>query len=75
LGQHKITSEKVAIKIIKTEMIGSANDIDNIFVEAEILKNLNHDNIVKVHNCLTLPNMQVAIIMEYLQGGELLAYV
>lgn len=44
-------------------MIGSAADIDNIFVEAEILKNLRHDNIVKVHNCLTLPNMQVAIIM------------
>lgn len=35
-------------------MIGSAADIDNIFVEAEILKSLNHDNIVKVHNCLTL---------------------
>lgn len=56
-------------------MIGSAADIDNIFVEAEILKNLRHDNIVKVHNCLTLANMQVAIIMEYLEGGELLAYV
>ena len=75
LGEHKITKEKVAIKTIKTEMIGSAADIDNIFVEAEILKSLNHDNIVKVHNCLTLENMQVAIIMEYLQGGELLAYV
>lgn len=54
LGEHKITKEKVAIKTIKTEMIGSAADIDNIFVEAEILKSLNHENIVKVHNCLTL---------------------
>jgi serine/threonine protein kinase len=42
LAEHRITKEKVAIKTIKTEVIG---------------------------------NMQVAIIMEYLQGGELLAYV
>jgi serine/threonine protein kinase len=44
-------------------------------VEAEILKGLHHDNIVRVINCLTLSNMQVAIIMEFLEGGELLAYV
>lgn len=30
---------------------------------------------MRVINCLTLSNMQVAIIMEYLEGGELLAYV
>ena len=49
----------------------STNDIDAIFVEAEALKSMRHDNIVKVHNCLTLKNMQVAIIMEFLEGGEL----
>lgn len=63
---HKQTGEEVAIKIIRTDKIGSAADIDNIFVEAETLKALKHDNIVKVHNCLTLKNMKVAIIMEYL---------
>ena len=63
LAHHAQTGEKYAIKIIKTENIGSVNDIDNIFVEAEVLKSLNHENIVKVHNCLTLKNMQVAIIM------------
>ena len=65
----------MAIKSIKTENIGSVSDIDNIFVEAEILKSLNHENIVKVYNCLTLKNMEVAIIMECLQGGELLKFV
>ncbi len=30
---------------------------------------------MKVTNCLTLKNMEVAIIMEYLEGGELLKYV
>ena len=45
------------------------SEIDSIFLEAETLKTLKHDNIVKVHNCLALKNMQVAIIMEYLEGG------
>ena len=32
LAQHKFSQEKYAIKIIKTEKIGSAADIDSIFV-------------------------------------------
>ena len=75
LAKHIQTGQEYAIKIIKTENIGSVNDIDSIFVEAEILKSLNNENIVKVHNCLTLKNMEVAIIMELLQGGELLKLV
>ena len=57
LAHHFQTGQKFAIKVIKTENIGSASDIDSILVEAEILKALNHENIVKVHNCLTLKNM------------------
>lgn len=69
LAKHKQTEEQFAIKIIKTDKVGSTSEIDGIFVEAETLKSLKHDNIVKVHNCLTLKNMQVAIIMEFLEGG------
>ena len=75
LAKHRQTGEEFAIKIIKAEKLGTASEIDSIFLEAETLKTLKHDNIVKVHNCLALKNMQVAIIMEYLEGGELLAYV
>ena len=63
LARHRHSGERCAIKIIQ---VSSASDIDSIFVEAEILKSLKHDSIVKVTNCLTLKNMQVAIIMEYL---------
>ena len=42
LAKHMQTGQKYAIKIIKTENIGSVSDIDSIFVEAEILKSLNH---------------------------------
>lgn len=75
LARHKQSGEQFAIKVIKTENIGSAADIDAIFVEAEVLRSLNHPNIVKVHKCLTLRNMEVVIIMEYLEGGELLKLV
>lgn len=56
-------------------LIGTVQDIDFIFAEAQILKNLNHKNVVKILNCFTLNNMQVAFVMEYLDGGELKDYV
>lgn len=46
-----------------------------VFREAELLKSLDHKNIVKILSCHTLPNMQFVFIMEYLEGGELLEYV
>lgn len=46
-----------------------------IFSEAETLKALNHPNIVKIINCFNLKNMQIAFVMEYLEGGELLETV
>ena len=75
LGKHKITSQLVAIKIIETLKIGNAVDIDMVFREAELMKSLVHKNIVKIYNCYTLTNMQVVIVMEFLEGGELLEYV
>ena len=46
-----------------------------VFREAELLKSLDHPNIVKIISCYTLQNMQVIFIMEYLEGGELLEYL
>ena len=75
LARHRLTGEEFAIKTIRVDKLKCATDIDSIFVEVEALKQMKHENIVRVFNCLTLRNMQVAIIMEYLEGGELLAYV
>lgn len=65
----------VAIKLIDCLKMWNAADIDMVFREAEVMKSLSHKNIVKILNCYTLPNMQVVLIMEYLQGGELFQYV
>ncbi|KRW98473.1 Protein kinase-like domain [Pseudocohnilembus persalinus] len=75
LAEHRQTKQKVAIKYIENEQT-SANDIDNVFKEAETLKNLKHKNIVEIHQTYTLKNMEtVVLVMEYLEGGELLKYL
>jgi serine/threonine protein kinase len=43
-----------------------------VFREAEVLKSMNHKNIVKIYNFYTLSDREVVFIMEYLEGGELL---
>ncbi|CAD8096754.1 unnamed protein product [Paramecium sonneborni] len=75
LGRHKITGEQVAIKLIDSGKLWNAEDIDLVFREAEVMKNLRHNNIVRILNCYTLPNMQVVLIMEFLQGGDLVEYL
>jgi len=75
LAENKITQEKVAIKFVNTNIIANAKDVDMVFREAEMLKSLNHPNIVKFYNCYTLQNQQVVFIMEFLEGGELLDYL
>jgi serine/threonine protein kinase len=73
LGRHKLTGERVAIKFLKTGNVSGSMDVESIFKESEILRSLNHDNIVRVFNCQPLPGMQLFIIMEFLEGGELLS--
>lgn len=86
LGVHKRTKQSVAIKIMSisrsgtksiylTYLLVSAKDVDMVFREAETLKTLSHKHIVKVLNCYNLSNAEFAFAMEYLEGGELAAYV
>lgn len=71
LARNLITGEFAAIKILKTKN-STSSDIDMIFREAANLKSLNHPNIVKILNCYAMNDMRVVIVMEYLEGGELL---
>lgn len=45
---------------------------DNLLQELEVLKSLQHKNIVKVHEYINDPNSQnVHIVLQYLSGGTL----
>lgn len=73
LAQHKLTKELVAIKVMKVSSFGSTSQIDLVFREAESLQALQHSNIVEIHKCYTLNDMRVIVVMEYMEGGELLS--
>ncbi|CAD8126446.1 unnamed protein product [Paramecium sonneborni] len=73
LGQHKETKVYVAIKIIKGDGF-NADEIDLLFRESQILKQLSHRNIVHLIQNIIL-NHECILVMEHLQGGSLLDLV
>ena len=74
LAIHKITNEKVAIKILDKEKITQKTDIARVKKEIDILKKLRHKNIVHLFNVIdTLTN--IFLIMEYTNGIELFDYI
>jgi len=74
LAIHKITNEKVAIKILDKEKITQKTDIARVKKEIDILKKLRHNNIVHLYNVIdTLTN--IFLIMEYTNGIELFDYI
>jgi len=70
LGENKITKEKVAIKIMQKRRIKSKEEYIRIYREIEMLKSLNHPNVIKIHKILE-DSKTFYIIMEYCQNGEL----
>ena len=55
--------------LITQNTMANSDQIDNIFMEAETLKALNHPNIVKIINFFVIKKtLQTFFIMEYLDG-------
>lgn len=52
VGIHKITNEKVAIKILEKERIKEVNDVERISREIQILKKIHHPNIIQLYEVL-----------------------
>ena len=74
LALHKITQEKVAIKILEKKKINSKKDLERIEKEIKYMKILNHPNIVKIYEIIEDEN-NFYISMEYVPGGELFNYI
>ena len=70
LGEHKKTKEKVAIRIMQKNKILSKDDLIRIEREIEILKRLNHPNVIKIHKIYD-DEKKFYIIMEFCENGEL----
>ncbi len=70
-GVDQQTGEPVAIKHLKPELLAAnPRQLDRFAREGELLRQLNHPNIVKVYAAIAEAG-QHYIIMEYVQGGSL----
>ncbi|KAG9389509.1 Protein kinase domain [Carpediemonas membranifera] len=69
-GVNTVTGEAVAIKILDRQRLSRANMSAQIKKEIRVLKALNHDSIVRLHDVLT-SKTKIFLVMELITGGEL----
>lgn len=74
LATHIITGEKVAIKILEKNKIACEDDFRRVVREIQVLKLLNHENIVRLLEVIDTPR-HIYLVTEYVAGGELFNYV
>jgi len=74
LGTNIDLKQKVAIKKIP---YGKSQKVwERAILEGENLKQLEHPSVVKLHDVIDFPlEKKVYLIMEYMEGGDLLAYI
>ncbi|KRW99866.1 Protein kinase-like domain [Pseudocohnilembus persalinus] len=66
---HKETNQVRAVKVINRER-NHIDTLEKILQEVNVLKNLDHPNILKIYECFQDKN-NYYIVSEYCQGGEL----
>ncbi len=74
IGNHILTNEKVAVKILEKEWITEVADIERVRREIHILKLIRHPHIIHLYEIIETPK-QLYMIMEYCKGGELFDYI
>ena len=71
LATHKITKQKYAIKIYTKELLLDPQKRNIVKNETIVLKNLNHNNIMKLYEVIDTPN-NLYLVLEYINGLSLL---
>lgn len=69
---HKLTGEKVAIKIMDKVQLG--DDLPRAAREISILKRLHHQHICQLYEVVETERMYY-LVLEYCSGGELFDYI
>lgn len=72
LGVHKLTGEKVAVKIMNKKQLG--DDLHRVYREIRALKKLHHQHICQMFEIIETEKM-IYVILEYCSGGELFDYI
>ena len=74
LGIHKKTKKRYAIKIYPKNAFDDEDKKNSIKNEIYILNQLNHENIMKLHDIINTPKY-FYLILEYINGISLLDYI
>eukprot|EP00049_Salpingoeca_infusionum_P022762 m.8640 g.8640 ORF g.8640 m.8640 type:complete len:643 (-) comp5382_c0_seq1:531-2459(-) len=74
LARHKMTGEKVAIKVMEKERLARTNDLKRVALEIEALKQLRHQNISRLYHAVETDERWF-LVLEYAPGGELFDYI
>jgi MAP/microtubule affinity-regulating kinase len=74
LAQHNETSKKVAIKTYDKYQIIDPTKRANMLREIEILKKLDHPNIIKLYETVDTPK-HFHLVLEYVSGLSLYTYI
>ncbi|EFO64541.1 Kinase, CAMK CAMKL [Giardia lamblia P15] len=74
LATHLITGERVALKVLDKSRIQCEDDFKRIVREIQVLKLLDHSNIVRLLEVIDTPR-HIYLVTEYVDNGELFNYV
>lgn len=70
LCHHKITNEKVAVKVLDKASIQTEEDFERMSREIQIMRRIRHPNCIQLYE-IHESNKFLYFIMEYPDGGEL----
>lgn len=76
-AKHQITGDAFAVKVVhkkRFELVGTVRQVDTMMDEVNILKAVNHENIIKIADVFeTKANMM--IVLELVEEGELFDHI
>eukprot|EP00051_Salpingoeca_urceolata_P027147 m.480195 g.480195 ORF g.480195 m.480195 type:complete len:624 (+) comp21736_c0_seq1:434-2305(+) len=74
LARHKMTGEKVAIKVMDKEHLRQTDDLDRVTLEIQALKSFRHQHISRLYQAVETKE-KFFLVLEYAPGGELFDYI
>lgn len=74
LYRHIISGKEVAIKFVDMRSLESPEDVNRVYYEIQLLRDLRHPSIVQLFDAFPCDN-KICFVMEFCRGGELAKHV
>jgi serine/threonine protein kinase len=75
LGVQPVIKKRVAIKVLKPNAADDVSQVQRLIAEAEAVNSIGHRNIIDIFGLGQLPDGRHYVVMEYLEGDALDAYL